>query len=121
MNSARVVDAAFHQTLWNVVPHCSGAARSKSLGVVFGGDVMRLFHGHLDECLTVARSSDGSDRVPTQCAFRLYPLSRVPFRSIPFSLPTSQQLNRSRQLAQHSPGCTGTCAVPLCRGHLGVG
>ena len=62
------MDVAFHQTLWNVVPHCSGAARSKSLGVVFGGDVMRLFHGHLDECLTVTRASDGAERVPTQCA-----------------------------------------------------
>lgn len=28
-------------------------------GFVFGGDVLRLFHGHMDECLTIPEA--GSD------------------------------------------------------------
>ncbi|BFZ07812.1 hypothetical protein BsWGS_10847 [Bradybaena similaris] len=54
------VIASFQQTLWTVVPMCSGAVRQKTLGYVFGGDVLRLFHGHMDECLTIpeARSEN---------------------------------------------------------------
>uniref|UniRef100_X1Z8I7 Ryanodine receptor n=1 Tax=Capitella teleta TaxID=283909 RepID=X1Z8I7_CAPTE len=46
-----MVIASFQQTLWTVQPVSSGAVRQKSLGFVFGGDVLRLFHG--DECLTI--------------------------------------------------------------------
>ncbi|WAR19518.1 RYR-like protein [Mya arenaria] len=48
------VIASFQQTLWTVVPMSSGAIR-----FVFGGDVLRLFHGHMDECLTIPEA--GSD------------------------------------------------------------
>ncbi|XP_052768471.1 ryanodine receptor 2-like isoform X9 [Mya arenaria] len=53
------VIASFQQTLWTVVPMSSGAIRVKSMGFVFGGDVLRLFHGHMDECLTIPEA--GSD------------------------------------------------------------
>ncbi|XP_052827801.1 ryanodine receptor isoform X7 [Octopus bimaculoides] len=55
------VIASFQQTLWTVVPMCSGAIRLKSLGFVFGGDVVRLFHGHMDECLTIPRSGSENE------------------------------------------------------------
>ncbi|TRZ10478.1 hypothetical protein HGM15179_016619, partial [Zosterops borbonicus] len=42
------VDASFMQTLWNMNPICSGSEE----GYVTGGHVLRLFHGHMDECLT---------------------------------------------------------------------
>ncbi|XP_037829496.1 ryanodine receptor 2 [Kryptolebias marmoratus] len=45
------VDAAFQQTLWSVAPICSGSEVAQ--GFLIGGDVMRLLHGHMDECLTV--------------------------------------------------------------------
>uniref|UniRef100_A0A671VHS3 Uncharacterized protein n=1 Tax=Sparus aurata TaxID=8175 RepID=A0A671VHS3_SPAAU len=44
-NGSLHVDAAFQQTLWSVAPICSG--------FLIGGDVLRLLHGHMDECLTV--------------------------------------------------------------------
>ncbi|XP_013392082.1 ryanodine receptor [Lingula anatina] len=53
IGSGQSVIASFQQTLWTVAPVCSGAIRQKSLGFVFGGDVLRLFHGHMDECLTI--------------------------------------------------------------------
>lgn len=61
------VIASFQQTLWTVVPMCSGAIRLKSLGYVFGGDVLRLFHGHMDECLTIPPS--GSENEHTAVMF----------------------------------------------------
>lgn len=54
-----MVIASFQQTLWTVVPMCSGGIRNKYLGYVFGGDVIRLFHGHMDECLAIPEA--GSD------------------------------------------------------------
>ncbi|CAN0250954.1 unnamed protein product [Lampetra fluviatilis] len=45
------VDASFQQTLWNVAPTSSGSEIAQ--GFLIGGDVLRLFHGHMDECLTV--------------------------------------------------------------------
>ncbi|XP_071161899.1 ryanodine receptor-like [Mytilus edulis] len=54
-----MVIASFQQTLWTVVPMCSGGIRNKCLGYVFGGDVIRLFHGHMDECLAIPEA--GSD------------------------------------------------------------
>ncbi|KAL4238125.1 Ryanodine receptor 2 [Mactra antiquata] len=59
IGSAAEVIASFQQTLWTVVPMSSGAIRVKSMGFVFGGDVLRLFHGHMDECLTIPEA--GSD------------------------------------------------------------
>ncbi|CAL8106014.1 unnamed protein product [Calicophoron daubneyi] len=46
------VIASFQQTLWTVIPVSSGAVRQKSMDMVLGGDVVRLFHG--DESLTVS-------------------------------------------------------------------
>jgi len=37
---------------WNFAELCIA-------GFVFGGDVLRLFHGHMDECLTIPEA--GSD------------------------------------------------------------
>ncbi|XP_064602338.1 ryanodine receptor 2-like [Liolophura sinensis] len=59
IGSGASVIASFQQTLWTVAPVCSGAIRQKTLGYVFGGDVLRLFHGHMDECLAMPQA--GSD------------------------------------------------------------
>ncbi|TFJ99453.1 Ryanodine receptor 1 [Platysternon megacephalum] len=50
-------DASFMQTLWNMNPICSGCEE----GYVTGGHVMRLFHGHMDECLTISSSEQGEE------------------------------------------------------------
>ncbi|KAM4751731.1 ryanodine receptor 1-like [Cyanocitta cristata] len=52
------VDASFMQTLWNMNPICSGSEE----GYVTGGHVMRLFHGHMDECLTPTAPEQGEER-----------------------------------------------------------
>uniref|UniRef100_A0A8C5FWP2 Ryanodine receptor 2 n=1 Tax=Gadus morhua TaxID=8049 RepID=A0A8C5FWP2_GADMO len=54
------VDAAFQQTLWSVVPICSGSEVAQ--GYLIGGDVLRLLHGHMDECLTVASGDHGEEQ-----------------------------------------------------------
>ncbi|KAK3094056.1 hypothetical protein FSP39_023525 [Pinctada imbricata] len=56
-----MVIASFQQTLWTVVPMCSGAVRQKSIGYVFGGDVVRLFHGHMDECLAIPEAGSENE------------------------------------------------------------
>ncbi|XP_043918075.1 LOW QUALITY PROTEIN: ryanodine receptor 1-like [Protopterus annectens] len=53
------VDASFMQTLWNMNPVCSGSELAE--GYVTGGHVLRLFHGHMDESLTIA-STDGEEQ-----------------------------------------------------------
>jgi len=61
-----LVIASFQQTLWTVQPVSSGVVRQKSVGFVFGGDVLRLFHG--DECLTIpARDVETAQRVEEDC------------------------------------------------------
>ncbi|KAM4879798.1 LOW QUALITY PROTEIN: ryanodine receptor 1 [Sylvia borin] len=52
------VDASFMQTLWNMNPICSGSEE----GYVTGGHVLRLFHGHMDECLTPTAPEQGEER-----------------------------------------------------------
>ena len=47
-----VVNASFHQTHWSIAPFGTGTSRAKNVGFVFGGEVLRFFHGG-DECLTV--------------------------------------------------------------------
>ncbi|KAI1893681.1 hypothetical protein AGOR_G00126200 [Albula goreensis] len=54
-----MVDASFMQTLWNMNPVCSGCELAE--GYLTGGHVLRLFHGHMDECLAIS-SSDGDDQ-----------------------------------------------------------
>ncbi|XP_072885345.1 ryanodine receptor 1-like isoform X1 [Hemitrygon akajei] len=54
------VDASFMQTLWNMNPICSGCELAE--GFLTGGHVLRLFHGHMDECLTVASFDQGEDQ-----------------------------------------------------------
>lgn len=39
-------------THWSVQPYGTGISRMKYVGFVFGGDVLRFFHGG-DECLTI--------------------------------------------------------------------
>uniref|UniRef100_T1JNF8 Ryanodine receptor n=1 Tax=Strigamia maritima TaxID=126957 RepID=T1JNF8_STRMM len=51
-NEVAVVNASFHVTHWSVYPFGTGASRMKSVGFVFGGEVLRFFHGG-DECLTI--------------------------------------------------------------------
>uniref|UniRef100_A0A4W6FCW0 Ryanodine receptor 2 n=1 Tax=Lates calcarifer TaxID=8187 RepID=A0A4W6FCW0_LATCA len=53
-NGSLHVDAAFQQTLWSVAPICSG--------FLIGGDVLRLLHGHMDECLTVPSGEHGDEQ-----------------------------------------------------------
>ncbi|XP_048224577.1 ryanodine receptor 1 isoform X2 [Perognathus longimembris pacificus] len=52
------VDASFMQTLWNMNPICSCCEE----GYVTGGHVLRLFHGHMDECLTISPSDSDDQR-----------------------------------------------------------
>ncbi|XP_073652919.1 ryanodine receptor 1 [Tursiops truncatus] len=52
------VDASFMQTLWNMNPICSGCEE----GYVTGGHVLRLFHGHMDECLTISPADSDDQR-----------------------------------------------------------
>ncbi|XP_072436665.1 ryanodine receptor 2 isoform X1 [Chiloscyllium punctatum] len=54
------VDAAFQQTLWSVAPICSGSEVAQ--GYLKGGDVLRLLHGHMDECLTVPSGEHGEEQ-----------------------------------------------------------
>uniref|UniRef100_A0A7N6A8U4 Ryanodine receptor 2 n=1 Tax=Anabas testudineus TaxID=64144 RepID=A0A7N6A8U4_ANATE len=53
-NGSLHVDAAFQQTLWSVAPICSG--------FLIGGDVLRVLHGHMDECLTVPSGEHGDEQ-----------------------------------------------------------
>uniref|UniRef100_A0A8C3CVW0 Ryanodine receptor 2 n=1 Tax=Cairina moschata TaxID=8855 RepID=A0A8C3CVW0_CAIMO len=55
-NGSLHVDAAFQQTLWSVAPISSGSE------VAQGGDVLRLLHGHMDECLTVPSGEHGEEQ-----------------------------------------------------------
>ncbi|XP_047465590.1 ryanodine receptor 2 isoform X3 [Mugil cephalus] len=59
-NGSLHVDAAFQQTLWSVAPICSGSEVAQ--GFLIGGDVLRLLHGHMDECLTVPSGEHGDDQ-----------------------------------------------------------
>ncbi|XP_053461557.1 ryanodine receptor 1 isoform X2 [Nycticebus coucang] len=52
------VDASFMQTLWNMNPICSRCEE----GYVTGGHVLRLFHGHMDECLTISPADSDDQR-----------------------------------------------------------
>ncbi|KAH7933997.1 hypothetical protein HPB49_020197 [Dermacentor silvarum] len=47
-----IVNASFHLTHWSVAPFGTGTSRTKNVGYVFGGEVLRFFHGG-DECLTI--------------------------------------------------------------------
>ncbi|XP_063059704.1 ryanodine receptor 1-like [Engraulis encrasicolus] len=55
-----MVDASFMQTLWNMNPVCSGCELAE--GYLTGGHVIRLFHGHMDECLAIAAADQGDDQ-----------------------------------------------------------
>ncbi|EGW04831.1 Ryanodine receptor 2 [Cricetulus griseus] len=59
-NSSWHVDAAFQQTLWSVAPISSGSEAAQ--GYLIGGDVLRLLHGHMDECLTVPSGEHGEEQ-----------------------------------------------------------
>uniref|UniRef100_A0A7M4FJ88 Ryanodine receptor 2 n=1 Tax=Crocodylus porosus TaxID=8502 RepID=A0A7M4FJ88_CROPO len=58
-NGSLHVDAAFQQTLWSVAPISSGSEVAQ--GYLIGGDVLRLLHGHMDECLTVPSGEHGEE------------------------------------------------------------
>lgn len=70
-NDLSVVNASFHVTHWSVQPYGTGISRMKYVGYVFGGDVLRFFHGG-DECLTIP--STWSPTPSQKCVFnyRLY-------------------------------------------------
>ncbi|XP_046719892.1 ryanodine receptor 1-like isoform X1 [Silurus meridionalis] len=55
-----MVDASFMQTLWNMNPVCSGCELAE--GFLTGGHVLRLFHGHMDECLAIPPPDQGEDQ-----------------------------------------------------------
>lgn len=52
-NSIHRVNASFQQTLWTLAPISSGNVRIKNTGFVYGGEVLRLFHGNMDQCFTL--------------------------------------------------------------------
>ncbi|XP_057661319.1 ryanodine receptor isoform X14 [Diorhabda carinulata] len=56
-NEISIVNASFHVTHWSVQPYGTGISRVKYVGYVFGGDVLRFFHGG-DECLTIPSTWD---------------------------------------------------------------
>ncbi|KAK3867881.1 hypothetical protein Pcinc_026695, partial [Petrolisthes cinctipes] len=47
-----IVNASFHVTHWSVSPFGTGLSRLKFVACVFGGEVLRFFHGG-DECLSI--------------------------------------------------------------------
>ncbi|XP_066559872.1 ryanodine receptor 1b isoform X5 [Amia ocellicauda] len=55
-----MVDASFMQTLWNMNPVCSGCELAE--GFLTGGHVLRLFHGHMDECLAISATEQGEEQ-----------------------------------------------------------
>uniref|UniRef100_A0A8C4ZTX7 Ryanodine receptor 1 n=1 Tax=Gadus morhua TaxID=8049 RepID=A0A8C4ZTX7_GADMO len=55
-----MVDASFMQTLWNMNPVCSGCELAE--GFLTGGHVLRLFHGHMDECLAISTPEEGEEK-----------------------------------------------------------
>ncbi|KAF4082236.1 hypothetical protein AMELA_G00149190 [Ameiurus melas] len=55
-----MVDASFMQTLWNMNPVSSGCELVE--GYLTGGYVLRLFHGHMDECLAIPAAEQGEER-----------------------------------------------------------
>ncbi|EPQ17120.1 Ryanodine receptor 2 [Myotis brandtii] len=59
-SSSLHVDAAFQLTLWSVAPISSGSEAAQ--GYLIGGDVLRLLHGHMDECLTVPSGEHGEEQ-----------------------------------------------------------
>ncbi|KAG8184852.1 hypothetical protein JTE90_012099 [Oedothorax gibbosus] len=56
-----IVNASFHLTHWSVAPFGTGLTRVKSVGFVFGGEVLRFFHGG-DECLTIPATWDATSQ-----------------------------------------------------------
>jgi len=50
------VQASFQHTTWSVGPVACGVAKKQ--GFLNGGDVLRLFHGHMDDCLTTPSNED---------------------------------------------------------------
>ncbi|CAB1333031.1 unnamed protein product [Coregonus sp. 'balchen'] len=55
-----MVDASFMQTLWTMNPVMSGCELAE--GFLTGGYVLRLFHGHMDECLAIPAAEQGDDQ-----------------------------------------------------------
>ncbi|XP_060765620.1 ryanodine receptor 1 isoform X1 [Neoarius graeffei] len=55
-----MVNASFMQTLWNMNPVSSGCELVE--GYLTGGYVLRLFHGHMDECLAIPAADQGDER-----------------------------------------------------------
>ncbi|XP_076024958.1 ryanodine receptor 1-like isoform X1 [Genypterus blacodes] len=55
-----MVDASFMQTLWTMTPVMSGCELAE--GFLTGGYVLRLFHGHMDECLAIPAAEQGDDQ-----------------------------------------------------------
>ncbi|TWW74756.1 Ryanodine receptor 1 [Takifugu flavidus] len=55
-----MVDASFMQTLWTMTPVMSGCELAE--GFLSGGYVLRLFHGHMDECLAIPGADQGDDQ-----------------------------------------------------------
>uniref|UniRef100_A0A3B3DVI6 Ryanodine receptor 1a (skeletal) n=1 Tax=Oryzias melastigma TaxID=30732 RepID=A0A3B3DVI6_ORYME len=54
-----MVDASFMQTLWTMTPVMSGCELAEFLT---GGYVLRMFHGHMDECLAIPGADQGDDQ-----------------------------------------------------------
>jgi ryanodine receptor 2 len=61
------VNASFQQTLWTLAPISSGNIRIKNSGYLYGGDVLRLFHGNMDQCFTLPQT--GSSEHPYSIFF----------------------------------------------------
>uniref|UniRef100_A0A8C7UMM4 Skeletal muscle ryanodine receptor n=1 Tax=Oncorhynchus mykiss TaxID=8022 RepID=A0A8C7UMM4_ONCMY len=55
-----MVDASFMQTLWTMNPVMSGCELAE--GFLTGGYVLRLFHGHMDECLAIPAAEQGDNQ-----------------------------------------------------------
>ncbi|RVE65286.1 hypothetical protein OJAV_G00133840 [Oryzias javanicus] len=55
-----MVDASFMQTLWSINPISSGCELAE--GFLTGGHVLRLFHGHMDECLAIPTPEEGEEK-----------------------------------------------------------
>ncbi|CAI2723066.1 unnamed protein product [Schistosoma spindalis] len=112
--SSNGVIASFQQTLWTVLPVSSGAIRQKSMHMVLGGDVVRLFHG--DESLTAACATE-SEEFSSSVAMTVNGSApgSPPNKIQRPSIVNSDLLSGSRHAVMYEIGAVSTSARSLWR------
>ncbi|TNN17701.1 Ryanodine receptor isoform 2 [Schistosoma japonicum] len=114
VNSSHGVIASFQQTLWTVLPVSSGAIRQKSMHMVLGGDVVRLFHG--DESLTAACATESEEFSPSITMAVNGTAPGSPPNKMPRpSIMNCDPLSSSRYAVMYEIGAVSTSACSLWR------